>query len=61
MVKFSWILAIIGSILGGVLTIIGLGGDNSAVQEAAGGAVGAAFAIIPYVFARAVSELSAKK
>lgn len=61
MVKFFWILAIISSIFGGILTIIGLSGDNSAVQEAAGGAIGAAFAIIPYVIARAISELSAKK
>lgn len=61
MAKFSWVLAIIGSIIGGIFTLISLGDGSSAVQEAAGGAVGAAFAIIPYVFARAVSELSVKK
>ena len=41
-------------------TIFGLRVATSASQEAAGAAMGVAFAVIPYCLARAVSELSAE-
>lgn len=58
MKKSLWILTIIGSLLGGLMALIGLFAANSAPQEAAAAAMGIAFAVIPYCLARAASELS---
>ena len=56
---FWSVLPLIGSILGALVFIIGSIGAEGAPQEAVAAAAGAALAIIPYVFARAVSEINA--
>lgn len=57
MTKFSWILTIAGSILGGLIAGIGVLAAKGAPQEAASAAIGLALAVIPYCLARAVSEI----
>ena len=56
MIKFLWILTMIGSVLGCLIVIFGVSGAYGAPQEAAAAAIGIAFAVIPYCLARAVSE-----
>jgi sugar phosphate permease len=55
--KFLWVLTAIGSVLGGLVVIIGVIAAHSAPQEAAAAAMGIAFAVIPYCLARATSEM----
>lgn len=57
--RLFWILTFFCAVFGGVL-ILGALGQDSAPKQAASAAVGCGFAIIPYVLARAASELSAK-
>lgn len=57
MKTFAWIMVIIGSILGGLGTLLGILTANGAPQQAAAAAMGVAFAVIPYCFARAVQEI----
>jgi sugar phosphate permease len=57
MTKLFYILTILGAFLGAAVLIIGLIGANGAPQQAAAGAVACAFAVIPYVIARAFQEL----
>jgi hypothetical protein len=55
---FFWIVAQLSAVLGG---LVGIGGSflaNGAPQEAAAAAMGCIIVIAPYVFARAVSELT---
>jgi hypothetical protein len=55
---FFWVISMLASILGG---LIGVGGSllaNGAPQEAAAAAIGCIVVIAPYVFARAVDELT---
>jgi hypothetical protein len=59
--KIGSVLTILGSCIGALILIVGFLGANGAPQEAAAGAVGAAFAVVPYCFARALSELSRTK
>jgi hypothetical protein len=54
--KFFWILTMIGSVIGGFIVITGVANASGAPQEASAAAIGVAFAVIPYCFARAVSE-----
>jgi hypothetical protein len=56
MEKTAWIATLIGAVLGVLTLLIGLMGSGSAVQEAAAFALASAFAIVPYCFARALSE-----
>ena len=58
--KWGW-LPLIGSILGALVLVFGLPSTEGAPQEAVVVAVSVALAIIPYVFARAVSEINAPK
>lgn len=58
--KWGW-LPLIGSILGALVFILGFVAAEGAPQEAVAAAAGAALAIIPYVFARAISELNASE
>jgi len=54
-----WILTLLGA-LGGGLTLLGVTfSANGAPQQAAGAAMAAALAVIPYCLARAFSELGA--
>lgn len=52
-----WILCALGSVAGGFALLLALGAAKSAPQEAALAAMAAAFAVVPYVFARAVQML----
>lgn len=58
MTKFLWLIAMLGSIAGGLLFISGMGQAESAPQEAAIAAMAVALAVIPYCLARSVAELS---
>lgn len=60
LVKLFWILAFFGGAFG-ALFIAGAFGEDSAPKQAASAAVGCGLAIVPYVIARAVAELSPKK
>lgn len=55
--KFMGVMSIIGSILGGIVLLLGFMGAKSAPQEAASAALAIALAVIPYVFFR-VLQLS---
>jgi len=57
MKKFLWVLTAIGSVLGGLVVLIGVTAAKGAPQEAAAAAIGIAFAVIPYCLARAASEM----
>ena len=48
--KFMGVMSIIGSILGGLVLLLGFMGAKSAPQEAASAALAIALAVIPYVF-----------
>ena len=57
----NWsIVPLIGSILGALVLVFGVLGAEGAPQEAAAATIGVGLAAIPYVFARAISELQAK-
>lgn len=56
MKKYLWILTAIGSVLGGLVGLVGVTAARGAPQEAAAAAIGIAFAVIPYCLARAASE-----
>jgi hypothetical protein len=60
MKRVSWIITLIGSAIGFFVLIITLFGSNGAPQEAAGAAIAVAFSVIPYCFARALSEMEPK-
>ena len=53
-----WAFALLGALAGGAILVLGVMEANGAPQQAAAAAIGGAVAIIPYVLARAVSELS---
>ena len=57
MIKFLWVLTILGSILGALAAGSGIMLASGAPQEAAAAAVGIAFAVIPYCLARAAPEM----
>lgn len=54
--KWAW-FPLVGSVLGALVLISGLPSAEGAPQEAVVVALSATLAIIPYVFARAISEL----
>ena len=57
----NWsIVPLVGSILGVLVLVFGVLGAEGAPQEAAAAAIGVGLAAIPYVFARAISELQAR-
>lgn len=58
MTKLLWILTIVGALIGGSFFLLTLLTADSAPQEASGAALAIGCAVIPYVLARAVSELS---
>lgn len=60
LVKLFWILAFFGGVFGGLL-IAAAFNEDSAPKQAASAAIGCGLAIVPYVIARAVAELSPKK
>lgn len=58
MKTFCWVITILCCIVAGIILISTSIGSNGAPQQAAGAAIAAALVVIPYVFTRAVSELS---
>ena len=60
MIKLAWVLTVLCSVLSAFVLIVGLDSAESAPQEAAVAAVACALVIIPYCFARAISELKGK-
>jgi hypothetical protein len=56
MKTFSYILTIIGTLIGGTILLFTLLAD-SAPQQGAGAAMAVAWAVIPYCFARAVEKI----
>ena len=56
---FFYIVSIISAALAGLMLFITISTSNGAPQEAAGAAISACIAIIPYVFARSFEKLSA--
>lgn len=57
MVKFLWVLALLGALGGGLVLLLTVGAAQGAPQQAAGAAVAVALAVIPYVLARAAEGL----
>ncbi|KKM02170.1 hypothetical protein LCGC14_1787120 [marine sediment metagenome] len=56
-VVFAWILLAIATVLGSLALMAGLGSAVSAVQEAALGAMFAAFFVAGYILARCVEKI----
>src|SRR5687768_10652684 len=54
-----WILSAVGSLVGGIILILGLSTSQGAPQEAAVAAIAVAVAVLPYVLARSAAELTA--
>ena len=55
--KALWIIVAIASAFGALTLFLTIGSANGAPQEAAGSAMAVGLAVIPYCFARALSEL----
>ncbi len=55
--KVIWIAVMVAAVIALLVFIIGVTAANGAPQEAAASAMAVAIAAIPYIFARAVSEL----
>jgi hypothetical protein len=56
--KFFWVMSLLASLLGSAIGIGGSFAMNGAPQQAAIAAIGCLIVIAPYVFARAIDELS---
>ena len=61
MIQFLNIIALLGAVAGGFTLFATFGAAKGAPQEAAGAALALAFAVIPYVFARAVQIVIERK
>lgn len=55
---FFWVVALLGVILGVLILLAGMGSANGAHQEAVVVSLSIACAVLPYCFARAISELT---
>lgn len=55
--QLVWLLPLLGAIVGAITIGLTMAGATSAPQEAAGYAAACAFAIVPYVFAKAVQGM----
>lgn len=53
-----WVCALLGAVGGGFVGYMSVVMASGAPQEAAGAAIGCLIAVVPYVFARAVDELT---
>lgn len=58
MKKIVWILPLLGSLLGGLVGVATALMADSSPKEAAGFALACALALIPYVLARSIGELT---
>lgn len=61
MKTFCWIITLICCIIAGLTLVATMTSSNGAPQEAAGAAIACAVVVIPYVFTRAVTELSTSR
>lgn len=59
--RLVFVLPLIGAIIGSLIILLTMAASGSAPQEAAGYAMAAAFAVVPYVFAKAIAGLSAER
>ncbi|KAA8730223.1 hypothetical protein [Ewingella americana] len=55
--KALWVIAAICGVIGFFQGIIAVFGANSAPQQAAGAAMGLAWAVIPYCICRAIQQM----
>lgn len=55
--KFLWVISIICGAIGFLQGVIGVFSANGAPQQAAGAAMGLAWAVIPYCICRAIQQL----
>ncbi|WP_044611930.1 hypothetical protein [[Enterobacter] lignolyticus] len=55
--KFLWVISLICSIIGFAQGIVFVFGAVSAPQQAAGAAMGVAWAVIPYCICRAIQQM----
>ncbi|RRN54971.1 hypothetical protein EIM48_11970 [Pseudoxanthomonas sp. SGNA-20] len=55
---FFWVIAMLSCVLAGLILVLGVATANGAPQEAAFAAIAVGVAVIPYCFARAISEIS---
>ena len=55
--KICWAMTLLGCLMGVAIIILGFASAQGAPQEAVVAALGIACAVIPYCFARAVTEL----
>lgn len=58
---FFWVVAIVGAAVGFLQFVAAMNNATGAPQQAAGAAMAVACAVIPYVVARAVDELTRKR
>lgn len=56
--KFFWAMAIVGAVFGALQLVMGEASATGAPQQAASAAMACATAVVPYVLARAVDELT---
>lgn len=55
--KFVWVIALMFGVFGMIEAVMGISASQSAPQQAAGAAMGLAYAAIPYCIARAITEI----
>ena len=55
--KALWVIALICGVIGFVQGVLSVFGANSAPQQAAGAAMGIAWAVIPYCICRAIQQM----
>ena len=60
MKSFVWYMTAFFAIVGALTAVFGILGANGAPQEAAAAAIGMCCAVIPYIFARAITEMYAE-
>jgi hypothetical protein len=57
LMKFLWALCIVFGVIGFIEGIVSVFGAVSAPQQAAGAAMGVAWAVIPYCICRAIQQM----
>lgn len=55
--KYLWVIAALCAAIGFAQGVLGVMVANSAPQQAAGAAMGLAWAVIPYCFCRAIQQM----
>ncbi|MDX9802833.1 MAG: hypothetical protein RBS96_02225 [Dehalococcoidales bacterium] len=55
--RIAWYLVVVGSVLGSFQFLAGIAEAKTVTHQIAAAAMGCAWVVIPYCFARAVSEI----